>query len=274
MSAAELARWLGWDDVTEAVLVDRESLSSPARVLFRGVRDGQTVSVTVAGAAFRTELGLKSSNITAIDGVAPPAVDPPDEPEEPSEPADPDSFDDDGGTHEASIDRLAAMGVLEGTGCGERLFCPGEPLQRWVMAVWTVRVRDPGFEPSNAGTRFEDVDPGAWWAGYVERLAELEVTGGCASDPPRYCPDRAVSRAQTASFLVRAFGLEPAEPAGFADTGGTHETNIDALAAVGITKGCAADPPRYCPDQPVTRAQMATLLVRALDRLYDPVAAS
>ena len=263
VSAAELARWLGWDDVTEAVLVDRESLSSPARVLFRGVRGGQTVSVTVAGAAFRTDLGLKSSNITAIDGVAPPAADPPD---------DPDRFDDDGGAHEPSINRLAAMGVLEGTGCGERLFCPGEPLQRWVMAVWTVRVLDPGFEPSNAGTRFEDVDPGAWWAGYVERLAELEVTGGCDSEPPRYCPVRAVSRAQTASFLVRAFEVEPAASAGFADTGGTHETNVDALAAAGITKGCAADPLRYCPDQPVTRAQMATLLVRALDRLHGPAA--
>ena len=274
VSAADLARWLGWDDVTEAVLVDRESLSSPARVLFRGVLDGQTVSVTVAGAEFRTKLGLKSSNITAIDGVAPPPADPPDDPEEPSEPADPDSFDDDRGTHEPSINRLAAMGVLEGTGCGERLFCPDEPLQRWVMAVWTVRVLDPGFEPSNAGTRFEDVDPGAWWAGYVERLAELEVTGGCASDPPRYCPERAVSRAQTASFLVRAFGLEPAEPAGFADTEGTHETNIDALAAAGITKGCKSDPPRFCPDRAVSRAQMAAFLVRALDRPSDPAVAA
>ena len=271
VSAADLARWLGWDDVTEAVLVDRESLSSPARVLFRGVLDGQTVSVTVAGAEFRTKLGLKSSNITAIDGVSPPPADPPDDPEEPSEPADPDSFDDDGGTHEPSINRLAAMGVLEGAECGERLFCPGEPLQRWVMAVWTVRVLDPGFEPSNAGTRFEDVDPGAWWAGYVERLAELEVTGGCASDPPRYCPERAVSRAQTASFLVRAFDVEPAASAGFADTGGTHETNIDTLAAAGITKGCDVDPPRFCPDQAVSREQMATFLVRALDRLSDPV---
>ena len=68
--------------------------------------------------------------------------------------------------------------------------------------------------------------------------------------------------------LLRSPGLrrsKAAAPAGFADTGGdTHEANIDALAAAGITTGCETDPLRYCPDQPVTRAQMATFLHRAL----------
>ena len=65
----------------------------------------------------------------------------------------------------------------------------------------------------------------------MERLAALEVTSGCRVDPLRYCPDRSVSRAQMATFLVRAFGLEAAGPAGFTDTSGnTHETNIDALS--------------------------------------------
>ena len=280
VSASSLATWLGWEDVTEAVLVDRESLSSPARVMFRGVRGGEPVSVTVAGAAFRTALGLMSSNITAIDGVAPPPADDPEDPapgdgtdgEEPGQPAGSGAFDDDDGkVHQAAIDRLAAAGVLERTVCGERLFCPDEPLQRRIMAVWMVRVLDQGVEPPDAGTRFGDVDPGEWWARHVERLADLEVTKGCDSDPPRYCPDQAVSRAQMASFLARAFDLEPAESAGFADTGGTHEANIDALAAAGITKGCDSDPLRFCPDQPVSRAQMASLLVRALDHLFDPV---
>ena len=68
-----------------------------------------------------------------------------------------------------------------------------------------------------------------------------------------------------ATFLVRALDLDPAPSAGFADTeGNTHQANIDALAAAGITAGCKTDPLRYCPDQPVTRAQMATFLVRAL----------
>jgi hypothetical protein len=49
------------------------------------------------------------------------------------------------------------------------------------------------------------------------------------------------------------------------DDGNTHEGNIEAIAAEGITKGC--NPPAndlYCPDDPVTRGQMAAFLVRAM----------
>ena len=100
---------------------------------------------------------------------------------------------------------------------------------------------------------------------YVERLAELGITVGCKTEPFRFCPDQPVTRARMATFLARAFDLEAAPSAGFADTkGSTHETSIDALAAAGVTVGCKAEPLSFCPDQPVTRAQMATLLARAL----------
>lgn len=39
---------------------------------------------------------------------------------------------------------------------------------------------------------------------------------------------------------------------------------IEALSASGITGGCQASPPLYCPDQPVTRGQMAVFLAKAL----------
>ena len=48
------------------------------------------------------------------------------------------------------------------------------------------------------------------------------------------------------------------------DPDSTHAAGIDALAAAGITAGCSTEPLRYCPDNPVTRAQMATFLTRAL----------
>ena len=83
----------------------------------------------------------------------------------------------------------------------------------------------------------------------------------------RFCPDEAVTRGQMATFLVRAFGLAEASPAGFVDTGGdTHASGIDALAAAGITTGCGTSPLRYCPTRSVTRAQMATFVHRALLR--------
>ncbi len=270
VSAADIARWLGWDDVTEAVLVTRASVSSPTQVLFQGVRNGQEVSVTISGDGLRTALGLKSSNITAIDGVAPADPTPSNGGGVEEAPA-PDAFDDDAGDiHEPSINRLAAMGVLDRTECGERRICPDDPLPRWVMAVWMIRILDQVPDSSAAITRFEDVDPGAWWTPYVERLAEIGVTKGCNTDPLQYCPDQPVSRAQMASFLVRALDLPPASPAGFADTAGnTHQPDINALAAAAVTKGCATNPLQYCPDRPVTRAEMATFLVRALKLIPD-----
>ncbi len=279
VSASTVANWLGWDEVTGAVLVARETLSTPAQVRFTGVSNGEPAEVTVAGNGLRTRLGLKSSYITAIDGVAPPPAGEPEDSapggggpgENPEETPEPGPFDDDGGVHQPAVNRLAEAGVLEGTECGERRICPGEPILRWVMAVWMTRVLHQAPASSDAGSRFADVDPDAWWVSNVERLADLDVTWGCSTDPPRYCPDSPVTRAQMASFLVRAFDLDTAPSAGFTDTAGnTHEADIDALAAVGITVGCGTDPLRYCPDSPITRAQMASFLVRALDLGSDP----
>ena len=169
------------------------------------------------------------------------------------------------GVHLEAVNSLAADGVFEGTGCSPGRFCPGEPLQRWVMAVWLVRILD-GEDPAPVGvSRFADVDPGVWWAPFVERLAVLGVTAGCRTGPLRYCPADTVTRAQMASFLTRAFRLGSAsQPAGFVDIGGnTHADNINALASAAITAGCATGPLRYCPGKAVTRAQMASFLNRA-----------
>ena len=48
--------------------------------------------------------------------------------------------DDDGGFYEPAIEALAEKGILEDTECGEELFCPDDEIERWVMAVWLVRV--------------------------------------------------------------------------------------------------------------------------------------
>ena len=159
---------------------------------------------------------------------------------------------DDAGVHQPAVDalRLHLESIFDGTGCSEGAgLCPGEPLQRWEMAVWLVRVIDRTEPEEPASSRFADVDDAEWWLAHVERLAELEVTKGCAREPLKYCPDAPVTRAQMASFLVRAFDLQAADSVGFVDTrGSVHEANIDALAAVRVTIGCRADPPRTALD--------------------------
>ena len=103
------------------------------------------------------------------------------------------------------------------------------------------------------------------FADSIRWLAATGVTKGC--NPPQnslFCPHDSVTRGQMAAFLVRALDLAPGRGT-FADTTGhVFEADVAALAAAGITRGC--DPPansRFCPDDPVTRGQMAAFLVRA-----------
>ncbi|MCP3994353.1 MAG: S-layer homology domain-containing protein [bacterium] len=106
----------------------------------------------------------------------------------------------------------------------------------------------------------------------IEWLANEGVTKGCA--PPindLFCPKDQVTRGQMAAFLSRFLGLTDRGGFDFADDDGSvFEADIERLAAAGITKGC--NPPannRFCPNDPVTREQMAAFLTRAL-RLPAP----
>ncbi len=66
-----------------------------------------------------------------------------------------------------------------------------------------------------------------------------------------------------AQFLDRAIGLPDATTDYFTDDDGiTGEASINRLAESGITGGC--EPNKYCPNDPVTREQMAIFLDRAL----------
>jgi len=184
-------------------------------------------------------------------------------------------FSDVAGGSKPAIDVLAERGVFEGTLCGGDLFCPSEPVSRSDMAVWLVRALGGDELPAGGASRFVDVDANGWWAPYVERIADLGITGGCRLEPLSYCPDGSVTRGQMATMLVAAFDLEPAEPLGFTDIeGSAHEANINALAAAGITAGCSLDPLRFCGGDPVKRSHMAIFLAQALGLLGAPSSAA
>jgi hypothetical protein len=75
-----------------------------------------------------------------------------------------------------------------------------------------------------------------------------------------------VTRGQMAAFLVRALDLGRSDAVDFVDDeGSVFEADIQSLAAAGITRGC--NPPandRFCPNDAVTRGQMAAFLKRGL----------
>ncbi|MDJ0791827.1 MAG: N-acetylmuramoyl-L-alanine amidase [Acidimicrobiia bacterium] len=177
--------------------------------------------------------------------------------------------DDDGTTHEATIEAIAAAGITFGCNppANDR-FCPGESVRRDQMATFL----DRALDLPDTDFDFFDDDDGSIFETSINRVAAAGITLGC--NPPandRFCPDAAVRREVMAAFLVRAFAYASASDTDFTDTSGSpFAEDIAKLAAAGVTKGC--NPPsndRFCPRDVVTRGQMATFLARALD--LDPI---
>ena len=133
------------------------------------------------------------------------------------------------------------------------------------LAMLAVSAVPAGASARPVGGTFDD-DDGNVHEGYIEAIADTGITRGC--NPPlntNYCPGEAVTRGQAAAFLNRALSL-PATPDDFFtdDADSIFQDDINRLAAARITFGC--NPPandHYCPDDALTRGQMAALLVRA-----------
>jgi hypothetical protein len=127
----------------------------------------------------------------------------------------------------------------------------------------------------HVGESFADVPTDNIFYAFIETLFHNGVTGGCAGGG--YCPTNPVTRAQMAVFLLKSkFGAAHVPPpctgTVFPDvpcTGGIFDPWIEELAALQITGGCGGG--LYCPNNAVTRQQMAVFLLKALEgSSYDP----
>lgn len=65
-----------------------------------------------------------------------------------------------------------------------------------------------------AAPYFEDVPESHPFYSFIQQMKERGITAGCSQNPPRYCPDDAVTRGQLAAFLMRATGDSPTVPGG------------------------------------------------------------
>ena len=166
-----------------------------------------------------------------------------------------------GSTFTAEIIWVTAQGITKG--CATDRYCPDQPVTRGEMASLLARALNL---PATDTDHFTD-DTHSTHQDNINRLAQTNITLGCTTD--RYCPDQPVTRGEMASLLARALNLPATDTDHFTDdTHSTHQDNINRLAQTNITLGCTTD--RYCPDQPVTRGQMAALLYRARDLLGRP----
>jgi hypothetical protein len=168
------------------------------------------------------------------------------------------------------IDTLYGAGITGGCATGPLRYCPEGSVTRAEMAVFLLRgIHGSSYVPPAVGasTGFGDVPVGYWAGAFIKQLAAEGITAGCCGG--NYCPEGSVTRAEMAVFLLRAkHGSSYAPPAVGASTGfGDVPLNywaaafIKQLVTEGITSGCAAD--GYCPENSVTRAEMAVFLVRA-----------
>ena len=173
--------------------------------------------------------------------------------------------DDNSSSQEPFIEAIFAAGITRGCNpLANDRYCPDQSLTRAQMA--TMLVRALGL-PASQVDHFTD-DDASIHHGAINALAEAGITKGC--DPPTnesFCPDVPVTRGQMAAFMVRAFGFTDGSSADLFtdDDGSVFEADIGRIAEAGITMGC--NPPantRYCPQERLSRGQMAVFLSRAL----------
>lgn len=80
-------------------------------------------------------------------------------------------------------------------------------MKREQMSAFIIRGLGEFTPPIPVMQRFDDVPPENPFYSFIDRMAVLGITLGCSSNPPLYCPNDSVTRAQMAAFLVRAFDL-------------------------------------------------------------------
>ena len=186
----------------------------------------------------------------------------------------PSVFDDVPPSHWAvdEIETLYFNGITNGCASNPLRYCPSSDVTRAHMAVFLVRsMYGSDFVPPAPTGIFADVPVSHWAAPWIEQIYNDGITGGCASNPLRYCPDSSLILAHAAVFLTRALhgaGFVPPAPTGiFADVPVSHWAApwIEQMYHDGITNGCASNPLRFCPDSSLTRDQMAVFLVRAFN---------
>jgi hypothetical protein len=181
--------------------------------------------------------------------------------------------------HRAAVDCAVALGIVMGREEGDQVWMrPFEPVLRDQMASFIIRTLDAaGYDlPAPADQGFRDVT-GNVHADAINQLKQLGIALG--KTPDQYDPSQPVTRAQMASFLIRAanFAYDGDDLAAgredsmlFPDVeGNVHEANIEAAAellelAQGFEDGL------YRPEAGTTRAQMASFLIRLYDLILIP----
>ncbi len=155
------------------------------------------------------------------------------------------------------LDPAATGGIGLDPASGDVEVCPERTYSAWTTPCW--------FVGSAQNLPFPDVTT-SWQLAPVAWMVANEITTGVS--PNRFDPDGNITRAQVATFIWR-MADRPAPPPDaptFSDVpaGAYYEDAVRWMAAAGITTGTSAT--EFSPNAVATRAQLAALLWRLVDR--------
>jgi len=169
-------------------------------------------------------------------------------------------------------------GCVAGSSPQTREFCPNDDVTREEMAAFIVRAVTGTITPAiyNPTPYFQDVPSTNPFFPHIQKLMDLGITTGCSQSPALFCPTNEIPRWEMAIFMIRArlmlygasFSYNPTPY--FADVPTNVEGNgmpfpyIQRAYEEAITNGCGTNPLVYCPDEVVTRGQMASFIMRGL----------
>ena len=167
-----------------------------------------------------------------------------------------------------AIEEIRLAGLASGCAENPLRYCPEDPVIRAQMAVFLEKaIQGSDFIPDQAEPAFLDII-GHWAEDWITKLKADGITSGCAVG--YFCPEDTTTRAEIAVFLLRGMygsGYIPPSTSGstyiFEDVPADYWAVdwIVALANEGITSGCGGG--NYCPDQVVSRSELAVFLVKA-----------
>jgi len=164
-------------------------------------------------------------------------------------------------------DIMYQAGITAGCTTTPLDYCPSSPTTRGEMAKFLILAVEGGNSFTYTTTPyFTDVPASSPYFVFIQKLMDMGITDGCTA--ATYCPNDAVTRGEMAAFIIRSRYettpyTYPSTPY-FTDVPPSNLffPFIQKLAQAGITDGCA--PEMYCPDETLTRGQMAVFLVIGL----------
>lgn len=181
---------------------------------------------------------------------------------------------------QAAADALASNDIVKG--CDTNAFCPELPLRRDQFATILINARtwlagqtddlqEAGVIPTilpmfdMSAVPFRDVAYNVHFNS-IAMLALDGVTNGC--EEGLYCPSDLVMRGQLATLLAELFDLPDTDESYFDDLQGhTHMNGVNRLAEAGIVVECESSLTAFCASSPVSRADVAVYVARAMDLL-------